>query len=239
VLENGGNAHLARVVLAQDSLRTVTRSPGGGPIRFTRFYVGSQEVKTGAYKRPGTPVRTGDFLPTPFSADDDWLKELSFGVENMSTENVTYVRFLILISDPDASAERHATVINLGRIADKAVPPANGGALPQDSAEPLKLVPHQPMTITLAPYYDQIKQSLEKTEWMHMENGTPVWTTREEPVPLAMITQCHIEIEAVALEDGVSWSGGRYFTPDPDHPGGLKVIGPSYTPTPKPAESSR
>jgi hypothetical protein len=214
ISENWHNAHFLPVVLAQDTLRTVTMSPGGGVIKFTSFYVGEQRVKPGYYKRPGAPIRPQDLLPTPFLADDNWLNELSFGIQNVGTENVVYVEFLILVSD--GSAEQHLTVIKLGRM-----PKNTTHSVPEDSAaEELRLAPHTPMRIHLAGYYPQIANSVKGN------------------VPIAAITQCHVEIEAVALEDGAWWAG-NWMVPDPDHPGSYKKIGPRYTPALKPPGSGQ
>ncbi|MDR3677418.1 MAG: hypothetical protein P4N24_18170 [Acidobacteriota bacterium] len=212
-LETWQRIHLVPTVRADDKLRTVTIT-GAPQVRIINIKAGDQPVKSGLY-------RSGKVPPVAFSADDDWLRKLSFEVQNLgqSMEKIDYVKLLIILSD--SSGNPHITSIQLGRIPDNAAYTGDGYVISQGPARPLSLLPGHWKWVGLGHFNNQITEAL---------GGI---------VPTAEITQCHIEVDSFFLEDGVRWQGGNYMAPDSGHPGSFELIGPSYVPPPAPREPSQ
>jgi len=134
----------------------------------------------------------------PFTADDDWVQNLTVYFLNRSDRMV--VQTTLHFSFPDATDRatnsRPLFSLSLGRI-----PPSvsydRGRALPQNSlAEPLVFRPGQTMAVHLGDYIDSIKAAIEPS------------------MPLAAHTSMNVNIDVLYFEDGLRWIGS-FQTLDP------------------------
>lgn len=159
----------------------------------------TRKTITREHPRRNDPVQITDLklrdkeaqLNKEFEAEDDWLKELSFKLKNISNKNITYV--VVELSFPDSKATGHLMVrdFRFGRRPGE----------PNPTSEPLLLEPEKTIHISLAEQYTGIKSFLERRQSIRTHK-----TLKIRPF-------------AIYFEDGTQWSGGDFYRPDPSAPG--------------------
>ncbi|HXT87044.1 MAG TPA: hypothetical protein VN745_08480 [Verrucomicrobiae bacterium] len=176
-------------------------------------------------KRPDDParivlVKEGDVDVTPgvrpykswegkpFQADDDWVKNLTVTIKNLSNKEIVAASLNVYF--PETGTGRgdspvYGDVISLGRR--PAMYARAGGTnseklQPEGTSAPLQILPGQQLTVSLAQYYPEIQQSVEQSR------------------PMSNLTVCSIVLEGVFFSDGMMWAQGHEFKkPDPTSPG--------------------
>ncbi|HEV2305073.1 MAG TPA: hypothetical protein VGR93_06110 [Candidatus Acidoferrales bacterium] len=173
------------------------------PVRIVRVMDGDQDVT------PGTrPFKV--WQGKPFQAGDDWVKNLTVVIKNLSNKEIVAANIMI---DTPTTGETETfeivgSTISLGRRPPMYVRGASSGKeylLKPGPAAPLHISPGQELTVPLAPYYADIKQAVEAAR--------PMWS----------VTVCWIRLRDFFFSDGTWWSADSFKKPDPSSPG--KYIG--------------
>ena len=145
-------------------------------------------------------------LNEEFDGTDDWLKDVSFRIQNTSHKNITYLVVEASFPDSQATGNLMAHDIRFGRRPD---------AMNQ-TREPLLLRPGESLDIDLGPRYANIKGFLE---------------TRQ---PVSAMKTLSLRPYVVFFEDGTQWSAGSYFRPDPSTRGRfIKIPDPPNASAPR------
>lgn len=145
----------------------------------------------------------------PFQADDDWVKNLTFVVKNLSKKEIVAASLDVIFPEtgtgswaspvygPDISlGRRPARYVRVGGTDQKELRPA-------ETTPPLHILPGQEMTISFAQHYDQITEAVE-----------------QQPHPIANLTICTVQLVGVYFSDGTMWAQGTQFErADPNAPG--------------------
>jgi hypothetical protein len=175
------------------------------PVTVERVTVGDQGIQTGVMGGPRV-LQSG----TPFQANQDWLKNMSFVLKNRTNKTIDWAQ--IYVSVPNASEGLTRTLANyplqLGKI------PANDffmgkgqKPLPKRAEDlegsPLSFAPGQTLVIKLADHLDELQSAFEQT------------------VPMEQVTQISIEPHYFFFEDGMRWDAAliAFGIPDPNQPG--------------------
>jgi hypothetical protein len=194
------------------------RVGGGGmrdPLYITKVTVDGKEMVLGA--RLPADRKSSLILPgRPFQAGSDWLRSLTIFLKNRTDKTMVFIDIPIGFPETGNGRTEPQTIydIKLGRLpaADAfdartrkpiAIPP---------SVKPLSLGPGQKISVHVSDYIGQIKAYVERL------------------MPLMMVTKCTIYGTRGCFEDGICWAGNSFSTPDPDHPGRSKPLGPNYFP---------
>ncbi|HKC62075.1 MAG TPA: hypothetical protein VKB86_00450, partial [Pyrinomonadaceae bacterium] len=137
--------------------------------------------------------KKGDVLISKkFLDDDDWLKGLTFRLENISDKNIVFVQLEVEFPRTDE------------------VPPLvfplqyGAGLLPNDSSTANPVTPIRPgedVVLTLSDASYEVLQHL--------------WGDMKYP---KSIKHAILDIEMVIFDDGIMWQGGRLMKRDPDNP---------------------
>jgi hypothetical protein len=162
------------------------------PVVVEKVTLGSAVVQFGRYQT--TEVRP--YPVTPFSADDDWISQLTVYLLNRTEKAV--VRLTVVFSFPETTLRtpdgpsRAGFSLTLGLLP----PPANvdpaGRPIPQrPGAKPISLGPGQTMSIRLSDYIDEIKRDGERS------------------ISLSAATQLNVTVQpGIYFADGMQWNGG-------------------------------
>jgi hypothetical protein len=130
---------------------------------------------------------------------------MTFTLRNRSTKKIVQIQWDASFPEtgaPGTLAGIVALAIVQGRLPDVDAYTQEGVKLRPDTRPPLDFQPGQEMTISLAPYADDLRRHVEEHQ------------------PFSTITRCFINLEVAYFEDGMSWAGaGYYYVPDPSHPG--------------------
>jgi hypothetical protein len=152
-----------------------------------------EPVKIGKLKGKGAIIVLGE----KFSADDDWMKGLTFSVKNTSEKTITYIEIeLSFPRDKGTQEEPDAH----DRIIYGQYPALPGEtATPHPDQPPIK--PGDTVDVVLKDY-DGIRDFLNNTHY-------PVSINRLE-----------VSVGEVVFDDGTKWSGGGLFRRDHEKPNG-------------------
>lgn len=176
---------------------------------------------------PGQPDGRGRWQPAPgFPAADDWLQNTTIYLFNRTNKTIVVAGLVIgfpQTGDGRSPASPQLTFnLSLGLRPDFAnFSPRTGLPMPQQGI-PLSWSAGRIQVIRLSEYADQIRRRAQEQ--------------LSDPV-----TSISINLAEVVFEDGMSWSGGSFHVPDPQHPGKLEHMPQGFFPgDPKanwPAES--
>jgi hypothetical protein len=175
------------------------------PVTIEKVTVGDQVIQTGVMGGPRV-LQPG----TPFQANNDWLKNMSFVLKNRTNKTIDWAQ--IYVSIPSAAEGLTKTLANyplqLGKI------PANDffmgkgqKPLPKRAEDlqgrPLSFGPGQTLVIKLADHLDELRADFEQT------------------VTFEQVTQISIEPHYFLFKDGMRWDAAliAFGIPDPDQPG--------------------
>lgn len=175
------------------------------PVRIVQVFDGSQDVTPrGLDKATGQVFRSA--TGKPFQAGDDWLKNLSFVVKNLSGKEITAADFELSFPQtgngtPDSPI--YIYTIMLGREPENALYNwRTGRKRTRPATTPLTLLPGGQARISLAPYYDS-------------EIEAPI----DAKQPMSTVTTCVIAPSMIYFTDGTRWNGSFFEKADPSLPG--------------------
>jgi hypothetical protein len=169
------------------------------PVTIERVTVGDQVIQPGVMGGPKV-IQDG----TPFQANEDWLKNMSFVLRNRTNKTIDWA--LIYLVFPDVQRGLNLSM-EIGRM------PANdffngkgGKVMPHtakdDESSPLSFAPGQTLVIRLADHLDEIQSGVEAF------------------MPLQQVTRIEIAPHDFLFEDGMRWDlMTRFGVPDPSQPG--------------------
>ncbi len=199
----------AYMVLAQTKTLLVDEPLGADPVRIVKVMEGSTELKS-----DGQRYANKYAWEATFDARDDWLKDLSFDVKNVSDKTIVYLStgcHLYETADWQAEIAKHQSIPVLGhtvnaigrRPEDALYSPLLGHKLKPDTRARFQLAPGEDFTINLEDPedYEALKSSIEEKQ------------------PMSSAAACNAGINQIFFEDGTQWHGHRYLREDPEHPG--------------------
>ncbi|MFZ0278501.1 MAG: hypothetical protein WA254_13400 [Candidatus Sulfotelmatobacter sp.] len=180
------------------------------PVKIVSVMDGTTELKSNGRQYPDRYA-----WETTFNAGDDWLKDLSIVIKNVSPKKIVYVAagcHLFETADWQAEAAKHrniplvgSTGNHVGRRPEEALYSAVlGHRLQPDTANaPFDLEPSQEFTMALdsPDAYSTLKSSVEEKE------------------PMSSIAACNGGISQVFFEDGTQWQSHHYLRADLDQRG--------------------
>jgi hypothetical protein len=201
----------------------VNRPLDNDPVRIMRATEGTTALESDGKHFPN---RYG--WEATFNAGDDWLKNLSFTIKNVSNQAITYVEVscaLFETSDWRKELAAHSTPENpilgqarnvVGWRPEHALYSARlGRSSAEDSTRrpAFSLAPGQEFTIPIQDpkTYSDLKSSIEARE------------------PLSTVNACDADIGTIFFADGTKWGGHNYMRPT-DQPGRYEIIPASEAP---------
>ena len=172
------------------------------PVTIETVTVGDQVIQTGVMGGPRV-LQSG----TPFQANNDWLKNMSFVLKNRTNKTIDWAQ--IYVSVPNASEGLTRTLANyplqLGKIpANDFFTHRDGTLSPHDpGGSPLSFAPGQTLVIKLGDHLDELQAAFELT------------------VPLEQVKLISIEPHYFLFRDGMRWDAAMqgFGIPDPNQPG--------------------
>jgi hypothetical protein len=206
--------------VAQDAnTKTVLldRPMGNDPIRVVKVMDGPNELKSDGKTFPNHYV-----WEAVLEAGDDWVKDLSVVIRNVSTKKITNISVACnLLESADLSAEiaKHSSQANpvVGQASNVVgwrpefalySPFTGRKGKPDSERRPaFELLPGQEFTIAVE----------------NPENYEFLKSTVEHRQPIATVTACPIGIPHVFFADGTQWQGHRFMRPT-DTPGHYTTI---------------
>jgi hypothetical protein len=181
------------------------------PVKIVSLMEGTTELKSNGRQYPNKYV-----WETTFNARDDWLKDLSIVIKNVSEKKIVYVVVgCHLFETADWQAEVAKSTANIplagsasdivGRRPDQALYSAVLGRRlkPDTNTPPLELAAGQESTI-----------AIENPDDYHTLKSTV-----EEKMPMSNIAACNGGISQVFFDDGTQWQHHRYLRANLDQPG--------------------
>jgi hypothetical protein len=196
---------------AQDTKTLLLDMPDSrDPVRIVKVLEGTTELKSNGHQYPDRWA-----WEATFNAGDDWLKDLSIVIKNISQKKIVFVAVSCILyetGDWQAELAKHITVPVMGnasdvvgRRPDQALYSASlGRRLKPDTNTPsLELAAGQESTI-----------AIENPDDYHALKSTV-----EEKLPMSNIAACNGGISQVFFEDGTQWSHHRYSRADLNEPG--------------------
>jgi hypothetical protein len=193
----------------------VDRPLGHDPIRIMRAMDGTTVLKSDLKQFPSHFA-----WEAMFDAGDDWLKNISFVIKNVSAKTITYLQVdctLHETNDWQAEIAKHHTVPTVGRASNRVgwrpknalYSPITGKLHKPDADErpAFELAPGQEFTIALEDpqSYPSLKSQIEAVE------------------PISAVTACNSGIGDIYFEDGSRWNQHQYWRAT-DQPGGWTTI---------------
>jgi hypothetical protein len=203
-------------VLAQSpKTLLVEGADGNDPIRIVKAAEGTTELTSDKHRFPNQ--HAGE---STFTAGDDWIKDLSFVIRNVSNQNITYAAvFCNFLETADWRTEipKHATDPILGQANNPvgwrpqhALYSSVQGKVgtPDSTRRPAFILkPNEEFTISLEE--PQVYEALRS----HVEKRTP----------MSKVNACQSGVAMVFFEDGTMWQGHRYYRAA-EEPGKWTVI---------------
>jgi len=183
----------------QGSAEMLEFTRAAGPMILPARVTPNAAIEAVAFKAGSDSVTPG----VAVAGSDDWLKNISVTIKNVSKKNIVAVNVKLHLPDTgDGSVARPFSDPEFKLSASAAAFDAtqNPTRSPGTPGADLPLRPGQEMTIALAPHYDPIKASLESNR------------------PMATIQKCMFTFSAY-FSDGTAWMMGTYYEPDPTRAG--------------------
>ena len=209
--------HWVGIVQAQDdsskNLKTIDIDPRHrrDAVKIVKITVAGKEIT------PGILWYSDEKPGIGFEADENWVKETTVVLKNQTSKTIAFAELYACIPSPnrtDPPDPLPCMPIRLGRIPDNMAYAADTGKkIDQGSERPLQFAPGQELVIPFADHWDDSIRS-----------------TVEETRPFSDVRLCNISFVVFYFEDGMEWSTGGYFAPDPARPGWGTPIERSYFP---------
>lgn len=172
------------------------------PVRIIQVLEGGVEIT------PERPAKEKN--GKPFAAGPDWLRVLTVVVKNFSPKNVVAAHLLVDFPETGTGVPGDPTVavpIWLGNIPEHGLYNTRDGKKLELPTKPaLNLVAGAELKISMAPYYEKVKASIESKR------------------PGSDITTCWIRLQQFYFADGTRWAPGNFQKPDPASPGKYEKI---------------
>ena len=197
---------------AQDTKTLLLDMPGSkDPVKIVSVMEGTTKLKSNGHQFPNKYV-----WETTFNAGDEWLKDLTIVIKNVSEKNIVYVVVGCHLFETAnwqaevAKAQQNVPLVGsasnyVGRRPEEALYSAVlGHRLKPDAASaPFELAAGQEFTIALESpsAYNALKSTVEEKE------------------PMSNLAACNGGISQVIFEDGTQWQRHRYLRADLEHPG--------------------
>jgi hypothetical protein len=173
-----------------------------GPMIFTQYPMRFDPIQVSNFKEGNDSVTPG----IPIQAGEDWLKNFSLTVKNVSPKEITWVAVDIdVVNTANGTRLRPYSSQALLELGQHPRYSRSGEKMPPGPDPPLSLPPGQQLTVSFASQYDDIKGSVEPLQPMSTVQKVVFWY-------------------AVLFADGTKWSAGEYCRPDPARPGGCLPI---------------
>jgi hypothetical protein len=181
------------------------------PVKIVRVMEGTTELKSNGRQYPDKYA-----WETTFNAGDDWLKDLSFVIKNVSQKKIVYVVVGCHVYETAdwqaevAKARQNIPVVGsatniVGRRPEEALYSAVLGhnLKPDTAVAPFELEPGQAFTMALESPddYPTLKSSIEEKE------------------PISNVAACNGGISQVFFGDGTQWQSHHYLRADLEHRG--------------------
>jgi hypothetical protein len=147
-----------------------------------------------------------------FRGDSAWLENLSFILRNETSKTVACVALNVCFPETQSTGPMMCAPIQLGRIPETAAYSSEGQKLIQGPGRTLAFGGGEQMTISLNNYSESAKAFIEQRQ------------------PFSGITSCYLHLEMIYFDDGMKWTLGSYFLPDPKWRGSQKALAPTYFP---------
>ena len=216
ILLLGSVMALCGSVLAQGQKTLLIQQPmGNDPIRIVKIMEGTTELTSDGHQFPNPYL-----WESVFNAGDDWIKDISFVVRNVSKKTISHVTVSGVLretADWQGEMAKHKTEPILGQ-ANNAVGwrPEHAlystrqqkWGLPDSTRRPaLILGPKQELTILLEDpkNYESLRSKVE------------------ERIPISNINACDVSVIFVFFDDGTMWQGHNYYRAA-DKPGKWAII---------------
>jgi hypothetical protein len=200
------------------------RPVANDPIRIMRATEGTTELKS-----DGKHFPSHYFWEAVFNAGDDWIKDLSFTIKNVSNQTITYLEIscnLFETTDWQKEFAAHSTPANpgLGQASNVVgwrpehalyLVRLGRASAPDSTRRPtFELAPGQEFTIPLQDpkTYSDLKSSVEARQ------------------PMSTINACDGGTGNVFFADGTKWASHRYWRPT-DQPGRYEIIPADESPS--------
>ena len=177
------------MVMIASTLLTARSTAQQSQERLLEKYIHRKEpVRIKAIKRKRGDANVGK----KFLDDDDWLKGLSFNLENISGKNITYIQLeLEFPRSDDVPPLVFPIIYGQGPLSD--------GSLPASTSAPIK--PGEEVVLSLSDQvYAALQQVLEGQKYSKS------------------IKHVILDIRAVLFDDGLMWRAGRLMRRDPADP---------------------
>ncbi len=198
--------YIARdVVLAEDGGPTAARtvqleqSFSKDPVKIIRVMEGNVEVKPGV----------------PFEAGDEWFKDLSVVIKNVSRKKIVFARIQVRFPETGDGTKEHPTVgdqSSAGQMPDHApYSGITGQRLNDPPRDPILVEPGHEVTI---PVISRLGDD-------HFEGIKSMIESRQS---LSSVTSCVVGLSSFYFDDGTKWASGAYYRPDPSIPGKYNVV---------------
>ncbi len=199
------SALLAITAVAQDkgaaNLRTTHIFPSHehDPVAITRMMKGGAEIQP----------------DKPFEAGDDWLREISVVIKNVSPRKIIYVSVGAHLPETGAGTSESPRVGGgnaAGQKPEHAVYSAlTGQRRPDIPTEPIDLEPNKELVLPIVAErdYAAIKSLIQAKQTLSSVRNCDVWVT------------------TVYFSDGTKWAPASYWRPDEARPG--KYVSISFT----------
>ena len=139
-------------------------------------------------------IKTGEIerqFKKEFDESEDWPKRLSIEVQSVAAKPIVYIELNLNFPETRTSGNLMSFPVRLGVRPDLHFPGDN---------VPLRLMPDEKITISIASQYDSLAQFVERR--------TPIHT----------INKIQIEVGFIVFEDGTAWAG-EFLKPDPSKRG--------------------
>jgi hypothetical protein len=164
------------------------------PVVVTKITAGNVAVQAGRFIKPAGEAQ--DPI-TPFSADDDWIRNLTVYVLNRTNRTIVYASLNLGFPETTVGQTQAFFPLFLGRIPESIPFDSHGAPIRRpEGSQPIRFRPGQTMAIHLGDYIDQIR-------------------ARVEPMmPFASLTAISVNFGRFFFADGMSWSG-RFRAMDP------------------------
>ncbi|MFZ0420655.1 MAG: hypothetical protein WAM04_21320 [Candidatus Sulfotelmatobacter sp.] len=148
----------------------------------------------------------------PFEAGDNWLKQISVVVRNVSPSKIVYLNVDAHLPQSGAGTQdspRVAAGNSVGQKPEHAMYSALTGQRRHESPrEPINLEPGRELTVPIVSQsdYDNIRSLIQSRQ------------------SLADLTKCEVWVTTVFFADGTKWASGAYWRPDAATPGKYSLV---------------
>jgi hypothetical protein len=182
------------------------------PVRITKVMEGAGELNSDGHQYPNRYV-----WEATFKAGDDWLKNLTLVIKNVSEKKIIFVEAgcsLFETADWQSELTKHhdpqtplvgSASNTVGRRPEQALYSRLLGHTikPDTSKDPLDLAPGEELSIAIE----------------NPENYPALRSRIEERQPMSSLTACDGGISRIFFDDGTQWQAHSYLRADPERPG--------------------